>query len=426
MPIRLKIDRVTLSWALYDWANSTFATTVMAGFFPVFFKEYWSAGAAPTLATLRLGAANSTASLAILILAPVLGAIADAGGTRKRLLAGFAALGIATTGALFLARRGDWLAAVVLYGVAALGFAGANIFYDALLVEVAEPARLDRVSALGFALGYLGGGLLLAVNVLMVRHPAWFALADAAQAVRLAFPMVAVWWALFTVPLLLYVRERPGRVRGHGLRRSVGAGLHQLAATFRHVRRLRHVGRFLLAYWLYIDGVGTVIRMAVAYGLELGFHAGDLLLALLLTQFVGFPAAIVFGRIGERLGPRTGILIAIAVYCAVLVWAARMHDRLDFFGIAVTIGLVQGGIQSLSRSLYARLIPSEKSGEFFGFYNMLGKFAAVLGPILMGWVGWVTASPRASILSLLLPFVAGALIVWRVDEVAGRRAAGAL
>lgn len=422
MPGRFRIDRATLSWALYDWANSTFATTVMAGFFPVFFREYWNAGAAPTVATLRLGAANSVASLTILVIAPVLGAIADAGGVRKRLLAGFTLLGIATTGALYLVVRGDWLTAVALYAIAAVGYSGANIFYDALLIEVAAPARLDRVSAFGYALGYVGGGLLFAVNVLMVWRPAWFGLADAAQAVHLAFPMVAVWWAVFTIPLLRHVHERPGR----GLMRSVGAGLHQLAATFRHVRRLRFVARFLVAYWLYIDGVGTVIRMAVAYGLELGFHADDLLLALLITQFVGFPAAIVFGRIGERFGPRTGILIAIAVYCGVLVWAACMHDRADFFGIAITIGLVQGGVQSLSRSLYARLIPAEKSGEFFGFYNMLGKFAAVLGPVLMGWVGWVTASPRASMLALLAPFVAGAWIVWSVDEEAGRRAAEGL
>ncbi len=426
MPGRCRIDRATLSWALYDWANSTFATTVMAGFFPVFFREYWNAGVAPTLATFRLGAANSAASLTILVLAPVLGAIADAGGARKRFLAAFAGLGITTTGALYLVARGDWAAAAVLYGLAAVGFAGANLFYDALLVHVAGPDRIDRVSALGYALGYLGGGFLLAINVLMVRHPAWFGLADAAQAVRAAFPMVAVWWALFTVPLLRHVTEARVRRPAGGAARGVVAGLRQLAATFRHVRRLRYVARFLLAYWLYIDGVGTVIRMAVAYGLELGFHAPDLLLALLITQFVGFPAAIVFGRIGERHGPRLGILVAIAVYCVVLVWAARMHDRLDFFGIAVTIGLVQGGIQSLSRSLYARLIPVGKSGEFYGFYNMLGKFAAVLGPVLMGWVGWWTGSPRVSILSLLVPFLLGAAVVWRVDERAGRRFAGEL
>ncbi|HQU14781.1 MAG: MFS transporter [Chromatiales bacterium 21-64-14] len=418
-------DRTVLSWALYDWANSVFATTVMAGFFPVFFKEYWSAGASATVGTFRLGVANAGASVVILLLAPVLGAIADAGGARKRFLAFFATLGIVMSAGLYLVAHGAWVLAAVVYALAVIGYSGANVFYDALLVEVATPDHYHRVSALGYALGYLGGGLLLALNVVMVQRPAWFGLTDAAQAVRIAFPLVAVWWAVFSVPLLRNVREhrtRPMRGAGHSVRR----GLKQLAETLRHVRRLRFVGQFLVAYWLYIDGVDTVVRMAVNYGLELGFHAGDLLLALLVTQFVGFPAAIVFGRLGQRWGPRASIFVAIGVYMLVLVWAARMRDTTDFYGIAVAIGLVQGGIQSLSRSLYARLIPPDKAAEFFGFYNMLGKFAAVLGPLLMGWVGWATGSPRLSILSLVSLFLAGGLALWFVDEEAGRLEAARL
>ena len=313
---------------------------------------------------------------------------------------------------------GGWLAALLLYGAAILGFSGGNIFYDALLVDVAEESRLDWVSALGFGLGYLGGGLLFAFDVLMTLQPQWFGLADAAEAVRLSFLSVALWWALFSLPVMLFVHEsKPERAVGWG--QALGGAVRQLAATFARVRQLRMTFLFLAAYWLYIDGVDTIVRMAVDYGLSLGFDANNLLLALLITQLVGFPAALVFGR----LGPRQGIMLAIFVYFLVILWAYQMQQTWEFYGLAVAIGLVQGGIQSLSRSMYARMIPPDKAGEFFGFYNMLGKFAAVLGPMIMGWVGVLTGNPRASILSVAVLFVAGALLLTLVDEAEGRRAA---
>lgn len=417
--------RKAISWACYDWANSAFATTVIAGFFPIFFKQYWSMGAPVTQSTFWLGAANSLASLLIVFLAPVLGAIADRGGARKRFLLAFAALGIVMTGALYGVAQGQWIWAAIVYILALIGFSAGNIFYDALLVGVAEERKLDIVSALGYGLGYLGGGLLFALNVLMTLYPGWFGLADAAEGVRVSFVTVALWWALFAIPLLLWVPEPPAPDRVGGLA-AIRAGFGQLRGTFREIRRLRVVGTFLLAYWLYIDGVDTVIHMAVDYGLALGFPADSLIVALLLTQFVGFPAAIAFGRLGERWGPRTGILIAIAVYFLITVWGYFIRYPWEFYALAAAIGLVQGGIQSLSRSLYARLIPAEKSGEFFGFFNMLGKFAAVLGPVLMGAVSLLSGNPRLSILSLLVLFAGGALLLARVDEAEGRRVAGAL
>lgn len=417
--------RKAISWAFYDWANSAFATTVIAGFFPIFFKQYWSAGAPVTQSTFWLGAANSLASLLIVFLAPLLGAIADRGGARKRFLLAFAALGIVMTGALYGVAQGRWIWAATFYILALIGFSAGNIFYDALLVGVAGQRKLDIVSALGYSLGYLGGGLLFALNVLMTLYPDWFGLADAAEGVRVSFVTVALWWALFSIPLLLWVPEPPAPDRVGGLA-AIRAGFGQLRGTFREIRRLRVVGTFLLAYWLYIDGVDTVIHMAVDYGLALGFPADSLIVALLLTQFVGFPAAIAFGRLGERWGPRTGILIAIAVYFLITVWGYFIRYPWEFYALAAAIGLVQGGIQSLSRSLYARLIPAEKSGEFFGFFNMLGKFAAVLGPVLMGAVSLLSGNPRLSILSLLVLFAGGALLLARVDEAEGRRVAGAL
>jgi UMF1 family MFS transporter len=417
--------RQAISWAFYDWANSAFATTVIAGFFPIFFKQYWSDEVPVTESTFWLGVANSLASLLIVLLAPLLGAIADRGGARKRFLLAFAALGIIMTGALYGVGRGEWAWAVTLYILALIGFSAGNIFYDALLVGVAGERKLDIVSALGYSLGYLGGGLLFALNVLMTLYPGWFGLMDAAEGVRIAFLTVALWWALFSIPLLLFVPERPAPGRVSGLT-VIRAGLTQLRGTFHEVRRLRVVGTFLLAYWLYIDGVDTVIHMAVDYGLALGFPADSLIVALLLTQFVGFPAAIAFGRLGERWGPRTGIFIAIAVYFLITVWGYFIQHPWEFYVLATAIGLVQGGVQSLSRSLYARLIPAEKSGEFFGFYNMLGKFAAVLGPVLMGAVSLLTGNPRLSILSLLVLFAGGALLLARVDEAEGKRMAGTL
>ena len=412
--------RSTYAWAFYDWANSAFATTVMAGFFPLFFKQYWNAGVTDTVSTFRLGMANSIASLIVVLGAPLLGAIADHMDKRKGFLLLFSALGVVMTGALYFVAAGDWQLAALCYVLAVLGFSGGNLFYDALLVFVARPTQLDRVSALGFALGYLGGGVLFAVNVLMVLHPDWFGLADKSAAVRVSFLTVAVWWAVFSIPILVSVHEartpQPTRL-GAALRQ----GFSQLRHTLREIGRLPQTFLFLLAYWLYIDGVDTIIRMAVDYGLSLGFPSNSLIIALLITQFVGFPAAIAFGRLGERIGARTGILIALAVYVAVTTWGAFMNQVWEFYVLAVVIGLVQGGVQSLSRSLYARLIPAGRSAEFFGFYNMLGKFAAVLGPILMGWVGVMTGSPRLGILSVLVLFVFGALLLLKVDLARGQQ-----
>jgi MFS transporter, UMF1 family len=411
--------RKILSWSLYDWANSAFSTTIMAGFFPVFFKEFWSAGADVSVSTFKLGTANSLASLVIFILAPILGAAADQSHSRKRFLFCFAGLGIIMSGGLTFIGKGDWPVAALFYALATVGFSGSIIFYDSLLVDVAPQDRTHFVSALGFSLGYLGGGLLFALNVVMTLSPGWFGLASVGEAVRASFLSVSVWWAVFSIPLFLYVPETRATGWSGSGQGALRGGIHQLAATLRHIRRLRVVLLFLAAYWFYIDGVDTVIRMAVDYGLSLGFSSKSLLLALLITQFVGFPAALAFGWIGERIGPKAGINIGIAVYFAVILWAYFMEREWEFFAMAVAIGLVQGGIQSLSRSVYARIIPRDKSAEFFGFYNMLGKFAAVMGPFLMGVTSLLTGKPRTSILALGVLFVIGAGLLSLVKESEG-------
>ena len=403
--------------ALYDWANSAFAVTVMTVFFPVFLKDFWCLpGTAETVSTFRLSMANSIASAVVAILAPVLGAIADRGNARKRFLLFFAAVGIVMTGSLHFVARGQWQVALLLYVLSVIGFSGGNIFYDSLLVSVAGEKKLHFVSALGFSFGYLGGGLLFAFNVVMVLNPGKFGLADADDAVRRAFLLVSLWWAVFSIPLFLFVREtsRPGRRLGAW--QTVKSGLVQLRQTFQEVRKLKMVFLFLVGYWLYIDGVDTVVLMAVDYGNSLGFPRDTLIKAILITQFVGFPAAIVFGKLGEKIGAKIGIFVALAVYIGVSIWGYLMKRPEEFYVLAIVVGLVQGGVQALSRSLYAHLIPKDKAAEFFGFYNMLGKFAAIIGPSIMGVVGVMTGNPRLSILAIIVLFVAGGALLYFVRE----------
>ncbi|MGD8874450.1 MAG: MFS transporter [Gammaproteobacteria bacterium] len=410
----MRHTRERWGWVFYDWANSAFATTVMAGFFPVYFKAYWNTGLDATVSTFRLGLANSVASLLIVMLAPVLGAMADCMSRRKAMLFIFACLGWLMTGGLYLVAEGDWILAALFYVLAVIGFSGSNVFYDSLLPFVSSNEELDRTSAFGFAFGYLGGGVMFACNILMVMHPDWFGLADSDAAVRVSFLMVAVWWLVFSLPLLLLVKEPDGSGGGPALR-VISEGFVRVWHTLHEVRRLRNLWLFLIAYWLYIDGVDTIVRMAVDYGMSLGFDHKSLLMALLITQFTGFPAAVAFGYIGSRFGPRAGILIGLFVYMVVTVRASVMSSPAEFYLLAFAIGLAQGGIQALSRSLYARMIPGNRTAEFFGFYNMLGKFAAVIGPVMMGWVGALSASPRTGILSLLVLFIAGALVLLKVE-----------
>jgi len=404
--------RTVWAWALYDWANSAFATLVIAGFFPLFFKDYWAADLERTASTFWLGAANSSASLAIVVLAPLLGAVADRGGGRKRYLLRFAGLGIVATAALAVAGEGQWPLAAALFTLATIGFMGANVFYDALLVDVAADDERDRVSALGYALGYLGGGILFAGCVALVLMPEMFGLASRAQAVRGSFVITAVWWALFSIPLLRVIAEPTARLRG--VRAAFRDGWRDLRRTLADLAGHRQVALFLAAYFLYIDGVDTVVRMAVDYGRSIGFGANDLITALLIVQFVGFPATLIFGRLARPLGPRGGVFLALAVYAAVTVWASTMDAVWEFYALAVVIGLVQGGVQALSRSLFARLVPPDKAGELYGLYNMMGKFAAVIGPVLVGWLGHWAGDPRAGILALLILFGAGAALLARV------------
>jgi len=436
----MKADKKAIwGWALYDWGNSAFATTVMAGFFPVFFKQYWSAGADVNMSTAQLGLGNSLASLFVALMAPVLGAIADKGSARKKFLVFFAYLGVLMTASLFVVHKGAWAWAIFIYIMGLIGFSGANVFYDSLLPGITTEKNIDYVSGFGFAMGYLGGGLLFLINVLMTLMPQTFGLPDAAMAVRISFLSVAAWWGLFTIFTILWVPEGNQSSKAGQSISPITEGFQQLLSTLKKIRHLKTIMTFLLAYWLYIDGVDTIIRMAVDYGMSIGFEPNDLIKALLITQFVGFPSALVFGKLGQKWSVRKSIYVAIAIYICVTIWGTMMTQKHEFYVLAIVIGLVQGGIQALSRSYYSRLIPPDKSAEFYGFYNMLGKFAAILGPVLIGVVGLMVrrllmpASPspeqiqqvgilasRIGIGSILILFISGAILFYFVDEEKGK------
>jgi UMF1 family MFS transporter len=390
--------RQTAAWMLYDWANSAFATVVLVGFFPIFFKNVLAANMPATVSSFYLGLVNSLSGLAIIILAPVIGAIADHINGHKRFLAMFILLGVAGTCGLFLVQADAWLWGLSCFFLGSVGFMGSIVFYDAMLVTIVPPRYYERVSAGGFAYGYLGGGLIFALCILMSLYPDQFGLGSGLEAVRWSFLLAGLWWAGFSIPILLI----PTHTRPAGFRlQVVKLAFHKLWDTFVHVRNRPVVFKFLLAYWLYIDGVDTIIRMATDYGLSVGIAGNDLIVALLITQFVGFPATLLYGRLGEKIGPKSGILLALTVYIVICFYAYFMDTAAEFYVLAAVVGLVQGGVQALSRSLYAALVPAERSAEFFGFYNMLGKTAVLLGPVLMGGISAVTGDPRLSLLAVV-------------------------
>ena len=411
----LKRKRV-ISWALYDWANSAFATTVMAGFFPLFFKSFWAADLSPAESTAVIGTTNSLAGLFIMLLAPILGAYSDLGKLKKKFLAFFALLGVLSTGYLYFIPQGDWVIAASLYALAVVGFSGGNIFYDSLIVSVSKQDQRHKVSSLGFSLGYLGGGLLFVINVLMYLNPAWFGLSSQSEAILWSFLSVAIWWAVFSLPLFMSVEEKSNAEISKGLFENITEAFKAVASTLREIKKHKRVAIFLIAYWLYIDGVDTIVRMAVAYGSDIGLDASSMITALLLTQFVGFPATLVFGIYADKIGFKKILTIGISIYILVTFYAYYMSTALEFYILAGTVGLVQGGVQAISRSFFSTIIPVNKEAQFFGFYNLVGKSAVFLGPVLVSWVALIFGNPRFGILSLLFLLVPGLVLLWMVPD----------
>ncbi len=410
---------------MYDWANSAFATTIMAAFLPVYYSRVAASHLPDTVATAYWGYTTAIALALVALLAPVLGAAADYMGAKKRFLAGFMSFGVTFTALLYFIGEGDWFLASVIFIVANIGFAGANVFYEALLPSVARDDEMDRVSTAGYAVGYLGGGVLLALNAAWYLFPESFGFTDDGQAVKAAFVSVAVWWVLFSLPLFRRVRE-PERRLGAG--EAVGlnpatVGFSRVLSTLREIRRHRDLFLFLLAFLIYNDGVGTIMKMGAIYGEEIGIEVSHVIGALLLVQFVGIPFTLAFGQLAARMSAKNGVLVCLVVYSGIAAFGFVMTEAWQFWALAVGVAMVQGGVQGLSRSLYASMIPAGRSTEFFGFYSVSSKFAGIAGPLVFAVVGQSMGTSRWGILSLIVFFVVGAALLTRVDVAAGQKLA---
>ncbi len=415
------------AWALYDWANSAFVTTVTAAVFPIYFQRVAASGMPASAATARYGTVTTIALAIVAVMAPYLGALADVTARKKRFLGLFLGLGAATTAGLFFVHEGDWQLGAGLFLLGNVGAWGSFVFYDSLLPHVAEGERLDRLATSGFALGYLGGGLLLALNLAWISRPEWFGLADADPTLpaRLAFVSVAAWWVLFAIPLFRRIPEPPRRVDPDEDPAEAAARLaaRRLVGTFRELGAYREAFLLLAAFLVYNDGIQTIIRFATIYGSEIGLERNALIGAILLVQFVGVPFAFLFGRLAGRLGVKQSILLGLGVYAGISVLGYRMETVEHFYALAVLVAMVQGGTQALSKSLFASMIPSHKSAEFFGFFGVVEKFAGIFGPALFTAAVALTGSSRNAILAVGLLFVVGALLLLPVDVEEGRAVA---
>ncbi len=411
---------------MYDWANSAFQTTIVAAVFPIYFSKVLASNLSEADATSSYAWATAFAIFIVAMVAPVLGAIADYAAMKKRMLAVFVGIGVASCMAMYWLTQGEWRFALTLFVVGNIGVAGSIVFYEALLPHIAGPEELDRVSSAGYAIGYLGGGVLLAVNLLMIQKPALFGLADAGVGTRLSFVSVGVWWALFSLPLFRKVPEPVVASTGAASENvSIGLGIRRLKVTFSELRHYKQAFLFLLAFVVYNDGIQTIMRMASFYGANMGLDSGAMITALVMTQFIGVPAAFAFGMIASRIGAKTAVFIGLSVYAAISVLGYFMTTATHFFALAGLVGLVQGGTQALSRSLFASMIPKQKSSEFFAFFSVFERYAGVLGPLVFGWVAAYWGNSRNAILAIVVFFIVGALLLTRVDVDAGRRHARA-
>ena len=423
------------AWALYDWANSAWVLSVMTVIFPLYFERVLAAGSEDGVALQRYAWITSGALLVIAILSPVLGAMADFAGIRKRLLGVFLGVGALATASLFFVRQGDWLLGALLFALANIGAQGAFVFYDSLLGHVARPDEVDRVSTAGYAVGYLGSTLLLSLQLAWMFRPEWFGLpsgeglspSDSTLPQRLAFVSTAIWWVAFSIPLFRRVPEPARRIETDERpgQNAARVALERLRETFRDLRSYRDAFLLLVAFLVYNDGIGTIIRMGAIYASELEIGVVAITVSLLAAQIVGIPFAFLFGNLAGRIGPKRAILIGLGVYVGVTIYAFFLDSAKEFFALSIVVATVQGGARALSRSLFTSLTPAHRSGEFFGFYGVLDKFAAVTGPALFGLGVALTGSVRSGILPVLLYFLVGGFLLTRVDVEAGRRAARA-
>ena len=416
--------KAVFGWTMYDWANSAFATTIMAAVLPIYFMDVAGKNLAGTTATAYWGYTQSIGMLLVAFLAPILGAVADYSRAKRKFLSVFIFIGSISTILLFFTGEGQYLWVSALYILGMIGFSGGNIFYDAFLPEIVPYKEMDYVSAKGYSYGYIGGGLLLLLNIAMIMKPTLFGIPDTLTATRLSFLSVGIWWILFSTPFFLYVKEDRSTARKE---RSTGAyvsvGLKRVATTFKEIKKYQELLKFLIAFWLYNDGISTIIKMATIYGKEIGIGTNDLIIALLITQFVGFPLTIVFGKLAGKIGSKNSLYLSLWTYVVIVIIGYFMQSAVHFYLLAAAVGLVQGGSQAISRSIFGSMVPKTKSAEFFGFFGISSKFSAIFGPFIFGAVGQLTGSSRYGIVSLVIFFLVGIWLLAKVDIEKGQREA---
>ena len=425
--------RAQRAWAMYDWANSAMVVVIVTAIYPVFFASYAGAGLPDGAATFRYSLATTIGLAVIAVLAPFLGAMADLRAMKKRMLAFFLSIGVAAVALMFFIPQGGWLIALVLFVFANIGANGSFVFYDSLLPHVAPLDEMDRVSTAGYAIGYVGGGLLLALCAVMISAPGTFGLpsgdglspAEASLPARLSFVAVAVWWAVFAIPLFRRIPEPAvPEPTAEEVRMGPGrAAFVRLRGTFTELRKYRNAFLMLIAFLIYNDGIGTIIRMGVIFGEEIGIDRGSLILAVVLVQFVGIPFAFVFGALAGRIGAKRAIFVGLTTYAGISIFGYFIQTATDFFILAILVAMVQGGTQALSRSLFGSMIPRHESGEFFGLFAVFEKFAGILGPGVFALAIGLTGSTRNAILSIIAFFVVGAALLALVNVEEGQKVA---
>jgi UMF1 family MFS transporter len=417
---RAKRKRI-FGWTMYDWANSAFATTIMAAVLPVFYYDVAAKNLGETAATSYWGYSQAIAALLVAVFAPILGAIADYSQSKKKFLFFFAYMGIIASILLYFVGEGEYLLASALMIIGTIGFSGGNVFYDAFLPEIADNKEIDRISARGYAFGYIGGGVLLAINLAMIMKPSLFFLPDALAATQLSFVTVGVWWAVFSIPMFRNVKERASGAQAQREHSYITIAFRRLRTTFSEIRAYKQLFMFLVAFWLFNDGISTIIKMATIYGKDIGIGSNDLIAALLITQFVGIPFAFLFGWLAQKIKAKRALTLALWIYVIIVVLGYFMTSAIHFYALAIMVGFVQGGAQALSRSIFGSMVPENRNAEFFGFYGVSAKFSALFGPFLFALVAQLTGSSRWGILSLIFFFLAGIYLLRRVDVAQGQR-----
>ncbi|KXG43587.1 MFS transporter [Tepidibacillus decaturensis] len=415
--------KAIFGWAMYDWADSAFATTIMAAVLPIYYTDIAGITLEKTTATAYWGYTQSIAMLIVAILAPILGAISDYTCSKKQFLRFFVYMGAIATSLLFFTDKGDYLLVSFLYILGMIGFSGGNVFYDAFLPEIVPLEEMDNVSSRGYAFGYIGGGFLLLVNLTMIQKPELFHIPDATTATQLSFLTVGTWWLIFSLPLFKFVNEKKTDQQNSTKKSYLIIGLSRVITTFKEINHYKELVKFLIAFWLYNDGISTIIKMATIYGREIGIGTSDLIAALLITQFVGIPFSLLFGKLAGKIGSKQSLYLSLWIYVIIVIFGYFMTSTVHFYILASAVGLVQGGSQAISRSIYGSLVPVHRTAEFFGFYGISSKFASIFGPFLFAIVGQLTGSSRFGIVSLVLFFAVGIWLLTKVDLKKGQQQA---